>query len=598
MTMSAGTGLASMREIFRLSLPAGPQRQRPSDLVYAVDERPPVESLWVLGIQHAATLLASMAYVLAAARLAGLDATQAHTLVAVSLIPIALCTGFQAWGGRLGSGSFLAHHADPFSITVAASVIAAYGLGAMAGLTVISALVALIMAPLMPKLRAVFPPAVAGTVIMMGGLGLIESTLKQGLGVDASHRLDPVSALIAGSALACMVALPVWAKGRLRLVGLLTGIVIGVVVAAAAGRLASLDPVIEAPWVALPTLHAPSFSLDASVILVVVLVTVVKQLDNIGCIITVDKMNDADWRRADMKTLSGGIKANGLGDLIGGLVGAFPTNISSACIALAHATRSTSRYIGLAVAAILLALVFLPKATLLLTLVPVPVLGAVGLYAAAFLIVSGIELIASRAMDSRAIFAVGFSVLAGLGVQLLPQTVAQLPEEVREFVGHPLIVTGVLVVGLNLLFRIGIAQTARMEIAADDPDPGRAIRDFVDRQGALWGVRRDLLRRAATAALEAAEAIRAAGRGWPVVMRGRFDEFRLDIEFIHAGAPLGLSSAEGTALDVQALMDAPSIDEAALDTMISHALVRNLADKVTTIAQRDGQSVLRMEFDH
>ncbi len=593
--------MPSMRELLQSGLPSGPPRKRPYDLVFAVDERPPAGALWVLGAQHSITVLASIVYVLAAARMAGLDAGGAHALVAVSLIGMALCTAFQAWGGRLGSGTLMVHQPDAFAITIAASVIALQGPGAMAGLTVITAVVALVIAPLMPRLRAVFPPAVAGTVILMGGLTLIEPTLKQALGIDDSHRFDPVSALIAGSALVCMVALPVWAKGRLRLVGLLVGIVIGVLVAGATGHLAGLDSVIDAPWVALPTIHAPILGLDSSVILIVILIAVVKQLDNVGCVITVDKMNNADWRRADMKSLSGGIKANGLGDLIGGLAGAFPTGIASSSIALAHATRSTSRHIGLAVAAILLALVFLPKITLLLTLVPVPVLGAVGIYASAFLILSGVELIASRALDSRTIFAVGFSTLAGVGVLILPQTVEQLPEEMRKLIGNPLIVTGVLVVVLNLLFRIGVAQTARLELTAEDPHPGRTITDFVERQGALWSVRRELVQRAAGAALEAAESIRAAGRDWPLAIQGRFDEFRLDIELIHSGIPLDLQGDPAPAVDVEALMSADDTDVSALDAMmnrVSSALILRLADRVSTSTAGDGQAALRLHFDH
>lgn len=249
--------MTALLEALRAGLPPGSARKRPYDLAFAVDERPPLGALWLLAGQHAVTVLASIVYVLTAAQMAGLDTASSHALVAVSLIGMALCTGFQAWRGRLGSGSLMVHQPDAFAITVAASVIALQGPGAMAGLTVISAVVALIIAPLMPRLRAVFPPAVAGTVILMGGVPLIEPTLQQALGIDESHRPDPVSELIAGSALICMVALPVWAKGRLRLIGLLTGTLIGVAMAGAAGRLSSLDSVIAAPWFALLVMHAP-----------------------------------------------------------------------------------------------------------------------------------------------------------------------------------------------------------------------------------------------------------------------------------------------------------------------------------------------------
>jgi xanthine/uracil permease len=594
--------MPSIRALIQWVPSPGSGRKRPYDLVHSVDEQPPAGALWLLAAQHAITVLASLVFVLAIASMAGLDAGGAHALVAVSLISMALCTALQAWGGRLGASALAVHQPDAFLITVAPAVIMAQGPGAVAGIALAAALVALVIAPLLPRLRAVFPPAVAGTVILMGGVTLIEPTMRQALGLDDAQRIDPVSALIAGSALACMVALPVWGKGRLRLVGLLGGILIGVAVAGASGELAGLDRVLAAPWFALPHLHAPVFRLDAGVLLVVMLLAVVKQLDNVGCLITVDKMNNADWRRPDMTALSRGVRANGLGDLIGSLAGALPTGVSSSCIALSHATRSTSRSIGLATASLLLALVFLPKVTQLLTLVPEAVLGAVGIYAAAFLILSGIELIASRALDSRTIFAVGFSMLAGVGMLILPGTMAHLPEDLRGVVGNPLIVSSALVVGLNLLFRIGIRQTAGLSIQPEDPHLGRTITDFVERQGAQWGVRRELVTRAASAALEAAEAIGAAGRGQPRAIHGRFDEYRLDIEFVHDGAPLALGAMSTLPeLDVEALLDDDEDSAARLEALlgrVSSTLIQRLADKVVTTAGQGGQSVLRLHFDH
>src|SRR3546814_14216876 len=101
-------------------------------------------------------------------------------------------------------------------------------------------------------------------------------------------------------------------------------------------------------------------------------------------------------------------------------MGAYPSAISSANIALSHISRSTSRWVGLLTALLLALIAFLPQVTLALTLIPTPVIGAVELYAAAYLIVSGIELVTSRAMDSRGIFLIGLSFVMGMGVIFLP----------------------------------------------------------------------------------------------------------------------------------------------------------------------------------
>src|SRR3546814_1767199 len=62
----------------------------------------------------------------------------------------------------------------------------------------------------------------------------------------------------------------------------------------------------------------------------------------------------------------------------------------------------------------------------------------------------------------------------------------------------------------------------------------------------IWAARRDTVRRAAQAVLEAAEAIQATGASRRLLeVRGSFDEFNLDIELLHDGPPLKLQSGPG-----------------------------------------------------
>ena len=126
-----------------------------------------------------------------------------------------------------------------------------------------------------------------------------------------------------------------------------------------------------------------------------------------------------------------------------------------------------------------------------------------------------------------------------------------------------------------------------------------AIVAFVETQGAAWGARRDVVSRAAAAALEAAEAIGAAGQGRGVTsIRGSFDEFNLDLELLHSGPRLNLAASGAAPAD---LLDGD--DEAferALDAAmsgVSAVLLQRLADRLST-GERDGQAFLRLHFDH
>lgn len=576
---------------------AGTARRRPPELVYAAHERPPGAALLALAVQHAGTAIAFIAYVLVTATMAGLDRAATQLLVTMTLLGMALATALQAWGGRIGSGTLLVHMPCPFLIGFMAPLLATHGVGGTAGLALVFGATALVMAPLMRHLRPLFPPPVVGVVICMGGVALVAPSVRQALGVGPSQwQADGANALIAAVTLGGIVVLSVWGR-RLRLLALLLAMLAGVVVAAMLGRLDGLQALQGVPVLALPELVRPVFDLSPSVVVGVALVSVLTQLDTLGSVTMMDKMDDADWKRANMEMVTGGIRASAVADLLAGVLGSMPTATSSANIALAHATRSTARRIGLATAALLLAVALLPKLTLALTLMPKPVLGAVGLYAAGFLMVSGMELATSRALDSRSIFAIGLSLCAGLAVLQMPQLTEHVPPALRVLVGDGFVVTGVLVVLLNLLFRAGTRRRASWVPLPGDGAGHARITDFVEAQGAVWGARRAVVQRAALAALEAAEAIVGADREL-LHVSGHFDEFNLDLTLHHSGPPLPLTPA-GAAPVPQAdwLEDGnEQAIEAALAHMSGHLLLQ-LADRVRSDTDATG-AVLKLHFEH
>ena len=580
-----------------LRLPPSPPRRRPTELVYAADERPPIGALLVLGVQHAGTAMAFLSYVLVAAALAGLDRAGTQTMITMTLLGMAICTTLQAWGGRWGAGTLLVYIPSASLIPFVAALVATHGPGGMAIAALVRGAVALAMASGMSRLRSFFPPQVVGVVVIVTGMALVGSSVRNALGLDAEYRVEPGSALVASVTLICIMALSVWG-GRLRLMTLLLAIVAGVTLAALLGRLEGAQALQGVALLALPQVVAPVFGLDAGMVVAIALVAVLSQLDTLGSVIMLDKMDDADWKRADMRAVAGGIRANGLGDLLVGLLGSFPTCTSSANIALAYATRSTARLIGFATAALLALAAFLPQLTLALTLIPEPVLGAVGLYAAGFLMVSGMELVISRAMDSRTVFAVGLSLCAGLTVLVLPQLTERLPKSLQFVLGSGFVVAGFSVVLLNLLLRIGTGQRDEQALQADSPTLHADITGFVETRGAAWGARRAVVQRAALAALEAAEAIAAAGDGRRVSgIRGSFDEFNLDLELLHSGAPLPLSPARSAAPAAATLLDGDDSDLDAALAQVSSRLLRHLADRVSS-TESGGLSVLRLHFEH
>ncbi|WP_157666630.1 uracil-xanthine permease family protein [Bordetella genomosp. 13] len=594
-----------------LRLPPSPSsRRRPPDLVYAADELPTPGALLGLGMQHAATALGLIAYVLAAAHLAGLSTHATSSLVTATVLGMGLATILQAWGGRVGAGALIVHMPDAIVVMVAGTLLLQYGPAALLLAGIVNGLTGLLIGQVIPRLRALFPPPVAGVVICVTGLSLIAPALRHAGGLhDGGY--DAGSVLVGAVTLAVIIVLSVWGTRRMRLFALLAGVLAGVALSGVLGRLHGADALLAAPVFALPELVMPTLNVDPGLLVAVALLSVMAQLDTLGTAILLDKMDDADWRRADMRMVGRGMRAGSLSNIFVGLFGGYPSVTSSANIALAHISRSTSRYVGLAAGALLVLLALAPQAMVALTLIPTPVIGAVELYAAAYLIVSGVELIASRAIDARGTFMVGLSFVAGMGVILVPGLPGHFPQSLRFLVENSVIVAGLAAILLNLLFRLGTSRRAVRDLSAlpDDtaahtPHPAAgglagAIVDFVETQGAAWGARRDVVRRAASAALEAAEAIAAAGGGRAVrEIRGSFDEFNLDIELLHSGPPLQLAGHAPAAAD---LLDADDdAFHAALDRAlpgVSAVLLHRLADRLGA-GERGGQSWFRLHFDH
>src|SRR5690606_22075786 len=335
------------------------------------------------------------------------------------------------WGGRLGSGMLLVHMPDPLLVVISGVIAAEYGIGGLVLVGLVNGAVALGAGFIVPRLRAVLPPAVAGVVICVAGLSLIAPALTHTSGLDTGSGVNHLDMLIGGLTLVVIVALSIWGNRRANLFALLAGLAVGVALAAFFGRLHGLETLATEPVFGFPSPPIPEFRLDPGILAAVAVLSLMTQLDTFGSVVLMHKMNDADWRRPDMRMVVGGIRANALGNLFGAWLGACPSATSSANIALSHISRSTSRWIGLLAALLLACIAFLPQATMALTLIPPSVIGAVELYAAAYLIVSGIELIASRAMDARGIFMIGLSFVMGMGVIFLPSLSELAPESLR-----------------------------------------------------------------------------------------------------------------------------------------------------------------------
>lgn len=521
---------ATAIEVARLDRDLKASSQKPADLIYGVGDRPPVVVSAVLGLQHVFLAIMSLAYPVLITLEAGASRLQAASVVSMSLIAMAVATLLQARRfGPIGSG-FLAPHITS-AIYLAPSLLAARlgGLGLVFGMTIVTGLVAIALAPLLRRFRKLFPPEVSGVVVLMVGLSMVPVALQRFLGLDQGDAVAGGTDIAVGAiTLGTIIALTVLPLGRLRLYSTLGGMLVGYGAAFATGMIdaATFADVGDLPVIGLSPL--PDVTLSFSAMLIIpflagALATVVKDA---GLIISCEKTNDAGWKRADTRTVSGGVIAGGVGNIVSGALGGIGLGLSAGSVGLAAATGATARVIALFVAAMFLALAFMPKLTAAVALMPAPVMGAGLLYVACHLVTSGAGLIASRMLDARRTYIIGLSLLGGVGGIAMPDVFQAAPAWTQGFLASPLAIATILAVGLNALLSMGVSSKAHRLVRVDEHLHDEVARYF-DRRGAAWGARGDVIRRVAPAVTEWCEEIGHSLAVGEVAIDLEFDEYRL-----------------------------------------------------------------------
>ncbi|BBK36633.1 xanthine/uracil permease [Allostella sp. ATCC 35155] len=499
----------------------------------------------LLAFQHAVLILMFVAYPLIVAAGAGFSPEATRDFVTATILAMGIGTMLQAWS-RFGSGYLLVHNPNPIHIPVLIQAGAVGGAALIATLGLFSAAVQASMGRIIRPLRRLLPAEVCGVTVTMLGVSLIVPGLERALELSPDRAtFQPDSLLVAAVSLALMLGVAIFARGRVRLFSLPIGIAVGWIVAAAVG-LDTHAPRVEIgalPWIDIP-LRLPSFAFDAAFVPAILLGAFIAAIDTLGIMISIQRMNDADWRRADLRGAARGMVADGASCTVSSLLGGMPTHISSSNVGLAFATGTTARIVATATGAMLILAALCPRVAAAATMVPQPVLGAIILYSAAYLITSGMELILSRRLSERRVFVVGLSIIAGISLLVIPQVFRGVPAILAPLFGSPLSLSAISALLLNLVFQIGISRRAELSMPAA-AHPFLAVQAFLDRQGELWGARRDVIIAAARTTALAAEAILEAGLARDGVrLDAQFDETHLDIAVVYQGTAIEQPTAQ------------------------------------------------------
>ena len=567
--------------------------RKPSNLIYGVNERPPAITNLLMGFQHIFILSIAFIFPVVIINEIGGTPEDAENLICMAMLATGFATILQSVSrGPIGSGYLCPMVNGPAFVPASLLAGKAGGLPLIFGMTVAAGIFEALFSRVVGKMRKFFPPEVTGTVILMVGVEVIPIAVPMFFGIDRSHpAIDAPSFSVALLTLLAMVGFNVWGKGNLRLYSLLLGIAVGYAASYAAGLFTSekVGIFFESPWFSLPEIGRFGMAFQLPLLLPFLVAALSSALKTMGDLTTCQKINDADWKRMEMGSISRGILACGAGNIASGIFGGLGQSVSSSNIGLSIATGATSRTIGYAAGGILIFLAFFPKFSAVFVVMPTPVMGAALVFAVCFMIVTGIQIVTSRMMDARKTFVVGISIMFGLSFGFAGSLYAGMAPSVQTLFSSPLAVATICAIVLNVFFRIGISKRAVLELVPGR-DSSEEVFAFMEIQGGAWGARRDVINnaiRAMNELLDAAPSLDLIGK--KIKMTVEFDEFNLDVRAIYEGRPFEIPAALPR-LDVA--KDARDISlEMAAFTMGRYA------DRIA-FSQKGEITELQLHFDH
>ena len=568
-------------------------RVKPANLTYSVDEAPPLPLTIVMGLQHVFVMSVGWIFVVVVATSIGSSSLETATMIRISMIASGLATILQArTRGRVGSGYLCPFSCGPAYIS--ASILAGKtgGLSLVFGMTSFSGAFEAVLSRFMKRLQKLFPPEVSGLVVAMVGLDLVSIGCPRFMGYAAnSQHLDVRAILVALFTLAAMVVPTLLAKSKLRLYPVLLGLFLGYMTAILTRTLTptQMRQVLDVPLIGFPRLpagHHFSFAMT----LPFMIASVCSILKTVGDLTFCEKINDAQWRRTDMRDISGGILAGGICSVLSGLLGGLGQSTFSSNVGLSLATGATSRIIAWPAGLICIALAFFPRLAAVFSIMPAPVMGAVVVYVACFMILGGIQVMLSRMLDARRIFVTGLALIFGMSVPMVPGLYAAVPAWISPLFSSSLALGTVLVVVLNLLLRLGTSKRKVFEIdPTTSAEADSDVRRIMEVEGAAWGMRPEVAAQAVECLHELMIYLSKIAVVPPVRIQMQFDEFNLDLEIEYTGPPIRV-------LDEPPTLQAIATDVEAMPLLSAYILRRSAGTfRVSSQAQ---QSRVHLHFDH
>jgi uric acid transporter len=453
-----------------------------------VDNVPPVPQLLALGLQHVLVMYAgAVAVPLIIGGALALPKEHVALLISADLFCCGLVSLIQCVG--IGNIGIKMPVMMGVAFTAIAPIIAigsnpALGMPAVFGAVIGSGIFTYFAAPYMSNLVRWFPPVVTGIVVLVIGLSLMKTGINWAAGgqptiagpggaIPNPAYGAPVTLLIAGIVLLVTVLVNAFFRGFIANVAVLLGMAVGFVVSILLGRV-NFAGVGNADWLSLIVpfqFGLPTF--DPLSILTLCLIMVVMMIESTGSFLA---LADITGRKLTEDDLARGLRADGVGNVIGGIFGTFTYTCYLQNVGLVQLTGVRSRWVVAAAGAILIVLGCLPKLSFFIASIPQNVLGGAAIVMFGMVAATGVKILA--AIDFNSDRKNLYIVAVSLGLGMIPVVsdgfFSHLPSLMIRFFHSGILLATFSALLLNLLFH-GRRTSAAVRAAPMETAPGATV---------------------------------------------------------------------------------------------------------------------------
>ena len=399
--------------------------------IYSLDGKVPLLKSVPFGLQHVlAMFVANIAPIMIVTGASGLSTPETASLIQTAMIMAGIGTLVQLFSiWKLGARLPIVMGISFTFVSVFCYVGPKWGYGAIIGAVLVGGILEGLLGLFAKYWRRIISPIVSACVVTAIGFSLLSVGANSFAGGSGAADFGSAQNWLLGTVtLVCCILFNIFAKGHLKQLSVLFGLVVGYIVALCMGKV-DLSVLKDVAIVSLPKImpYKPVFNLSA--IVSVTMIFLVSATETIGD--TSAMTNTALGREATEREISGSLACDGFISSLSACFGCMPITSFSQNVGLLAMTKVVNRYTIATGAGILLLAGIFPAFGAVLATLPEAVLGGCTIMMFGNIVISGLQMIGACGFSQRNITIAALSLSIGLGFTQVPEMFAIFPDMIR-----------------------------------------------------------------------------------------------------------------------------------------------------------------------